>query len=356
MAEYIKKILLIKLRHHGDVLLTTPLMEALNHFFPNIKIDFLIYEECYPLLKNHPLLNEVLFVNRGWRKLNLFKRFYHEISLIKKIHKAKYDAVFNLTEGDRGAIYAFFSKAKLKLGVDPQGKGLKGKSNIYTHLVKPHGLMKHTVEMQLDFLRKLNLFPPYEKRELKLVYGNEEYQKAKTLIKGNTILIHPVSRWMFKALPIDTVRKVLEKLLNRGYHVILTGSQDKEEVDYNTQLIKGLESFEIVNLTGKVSILELAALIDLSQAVITVDSLPMHIAAAYKKPLVAAFGPTSPVRWAPWRNPYAKVVFKGLPCQPCYRAGCEDSKTSDCLMTVTAEELLGSFEEVIHHSSKSCPR
>ncbi len=346
MIQRINKILLIKLRHHGDVLLTTPLFEALTHFYPDIKIDFLIYEECYPIIKNHPLLNQAFFVNRKWRKANFFKRCLYELKLIQKIRREKYDAVFNLTEGDRGAIYAFLSQAKIRVGVDPLGQGLVGKAKFYTHLVRPQGLMKHTVEMQLDFLRKLNLSPPYEKREVKLIYGPSDLQKAKNFIRKKTVLIHPVSRWMFKALPIETLKKVMIELIHRNYSLILTGSSDQQEIEYNHQLIQGFDSSQILNLTGQLSILELAALIDQSDVIIAVDSFPMHIAAAYKKPLIALFGPTSPIRWAPWRNPYAKIVVKGLPCQPCYRAGCEDSKISDCLITLRSEEILKSFDEL----------
>lgn len=342
----VNKILLIKLRHHGDVLLVTPLIEACRFFFPLAKIDVLVYEECLTLLKYHKQVNELLSVNRAWKKENFFKRMKAEISLLKKIRQNSYDLIFNLTEGDRGALYTAFSKAACKVGIDPENKGLLGKKFLFTHLVNPNVGFKHAVEMNLDFLRKINLFPPQDKREASLIYTSQDHEHIKQYYKEKTVLIHPVSRWMFKAVLPKTIKEVLVRLLQEGYKVIITGSNDPEEIKYNQEVLKGIDSSFVTDLSGKLTILELAALIDLCDAIITVDSLPMHIAAIYKKPQVAIFGPTSWVKWAPWRNPYAKIVTLGLPCQPCYKAGCQNSKKSDCLVTLPAKAILDAFFSV----------
>jgi heptosyltransferase-3 len=343
----VKKILLIKFRHHGDVLLSTPLIAACRQQFPKAKIDFLIYEESAPLLKYHPDISQLLFVQRSWRKLKLITRLKNEWDLIQKMRSNEYDLVLNLTEGDRGAIYTFLTQATYRVGVDPKGKGLFFKKYFFTHLVNFDGLMKHTVEMQLDFLRVLNIQPSYASRELKLIYQNTDIKKVEKFYREKTVVIHPVSRWMFKAIPQTTVTYLIEELIKTGVHVILTGSSDPIELQFNSQIAQAFDASFLTDLSGKLSLLELAALIDISDMVISCDSLPMHMAACYKKPLVAVFGPTSSIRWAPWRNPNAKVVEMGLSCQPCYQAGCQNKHQSDCLIFLPKEKILNEVKQFI---------
>jgi heptosyltransferase-3 len=348
--ESVKKILLIKLRHHGDVLLTTPLIAGLRYFFKDAKIDCLIYEESTPILQHHPEINAIHIVSRTWRKKGIFHRFLQEKKLIQAIQNTQYQLVLNLTEGDRGAIYTYFSNAQYRIGLDPEGKGFFGKAKVYTHLVRHHGLFKHTVEMQLEFLRVLQLNPPYFIRELLLKYEKNHVEAIRQYVLPKTILVHPVSRWMFKAIPVDSVSYVIKQLQERGYHIILTASSDEKEVEYVNELMSMIDCGSLKNLTGQLSLLELAALIDQVDLVLTCDSLPMHMAAAFKKPQVALFGPTSSIKWAPWRNPYATVVEMKLPCQPCYKAGCQNTGISDCLVSLPKEIILKKVLSTIEKS------
>ena len=101
-----------------------------------------------------------------------------------------------------------------------------------------------------------------------------------------------------------------------------------------------VEGLDVVNLSGKVSLQQLAGLIDRSEFLICVDSLPFHMASALKKPVVAIFGPTSEVTWGPWRNERAEVVAMPFSCRPCYQDGCGGSKRSDCIESISVERVL----------------
>jgi heptosyltransferase-3 len=338
-----KKILLIKLRHHGDVLLITPLIEGLKFFDPEAVIDCLIYQESLPLLQHHRDVHQVLTVDRGWRKKSFFHRFKQELNLIRAIKNARYDMVFNLTEGDRGALYALLSCAKRRIGEDPCGTGFFGKRYCYTEMVSFQGVVKHQVEMHLDFLRKINLHPPSHVRKLSLYLTAADEKAAAQVITDKTVLIHPVSRWMFKAVPASTMSQVANQLIRQGYQVVLTGSLDSAEVDYNREVYQSCPPQRCINMTGQWSLGELSAGIKRAPFFIGVDSLPMHIAAVFKTPTVAIFGPTSSKRWGPWENPHAILVEKGLSCQPCYRKGCQNAGVSDCLETLGAEAILAAF-------------
>jgi heptosyltransferase-3 len=95
-----------------------------------------------------------------------------------------------------------------------------------------------------------------------------------------------------------------------------------------------------LNLAGKIDLQELMALVQLSDRLICVDSLPLHIASALQKPVVAIFGPTSEITWGPWKNAQARVVSQNYSCRPCYQDGCGGSKRSECLVTLSVEDVL----------------
>jgi len=98
-----------------------------------------------------------------------------------------------------------------------------------------------------------------------------------------------------------------------------------------------------VNLTGKTTITELAALMKRMKCLVTSDSAPMHVAAAMKTPFVALFGPTDPARHLPPSQACA-VVRKGLRCAPCYKPVCSDIR---CMREIEVEDVMRSIEKLL---------
>lgn len=133
------------------------------------------------------------------------------------------------------------------------------------------------------------------------------------------------------------------KLLERGKRVVVTSGPDEAEKEMAKEIGKG---FDVQVLAGEISLKELGALIGLSELLICVDSLPLHMASALKKEVVAIFGPTSDVTWGPWRNPKARVVAQNFSCRPCYQDGCGGSKYSDCLHTLPVAQVLRAVDSL----------
>jgi len=337
----IQKVLVAKLRHHGDVLLSSPVFSVLKERFPHLEIDAYIYSETLPMLEGHPAISSFLLYDKGWKKLPIWKRYLEEMKLLRAIRKKGYDLVINLTEGDRGAIAAKFSKAPFAIGFDPQGDGMKGKTSCYTHLVKHTPRPRHTVEKQLDALRCLGIFPTPSERDLTFNIPEEAYERVASLVPASYVAVHPVSRWMFKTLPIETMIAVCEYLQERGETIVLTASPDPFEMEMNRQIQEALP--RAIDLSGKISLKELGAVINKSNFLFTVDSVPLHIASALKKPVAVVFGPTCDQNWGPYRNPHACVITRDLSCRPCYQPGCGGSGRSDCLHTLTSEEIISNL-------------
>ena len=344
----IKKILVIKLRHHGDVLLTSPVFSSLRQALPNAQIDAYIYKDTLPMLEGHPAISNFLFYDRTEKKRSFFKRIANEIRFFMSLKKKGYDLVVNLTEGDRGAMAALLSKSTYRVGFDRGGKRVFGRKKVYTHTIKHCPNPRHTVEKNLDALRCIGIFPSLEQRDLFLHIPKDSFDKARLLTKAHAkyVVIHPVSRWRFKCLPKETIAKIAISLLERGHKVVFTAGHDPLEIAMVEDIVALCQHPNVINLAGKTELKDLCAIIAEAQRLVCVDSVPLHIASATKTPVIAIFGPTSERNWGPWMNPRAIVLAQDLPCRPCFRDGCAGSKMSDCLFTLTSQRIISSLDSL----------
>jgi len=350
--EHVKRALVIKLRHHGDVLLTSPVFSALKNVLePDAQIDAYIYQDTLPMLEGHPAISHFHTYDKKWKKLSYFRRLIQELKLLRKIRSCNYDLIINLTEGDSGAVVAKVSGASICVGVDPGKDGMRGKKKCFTHIVKNCPSPRHAVERNLDALRRIGIFPSVEEREVTLQIPKEEKEK---IAITDYVVVHPVSRWKFKCPPTTFTADLIAALHAQDEKIVLTSSPDPEEMAMCREIMGRVPHVPIIDMAGKTSLKGLAALIAKAKGLITVDSVPLHIASATKTPVVALFGPTSERNWGPWMHPQAKVVAADLPCRPCFLDGCGGSKKSDCLYVLRVKEVLEAFESV--QSLKSSPR
>jgi len=343
--EGVKKILVVKLRHLGDVLLATPVFSALKKTFPEAAIDAYVYKEAGPVLEGHPAIRKLWLLDREKRGI------FSEIKRLSLLRREGYDWVLSLTEGDRAAITALASGAKVRAGFSPKGFWQK---KIYTHPIKEASRERHTVEKGLDGVRCLGIFPPPEERELFFSVPEEARRWAGEAAQEGYVLIHPTSRWRYKCWPKSSVRALLVGLLAEGKKVVVTSGPALEERRWVEEALSGVPGF--LDLSGKTSIQELGALIEGARVVVCVDSFCLHLTSALKKRVVALFGPTSEKTWAPWNNPEAVVLTEPLPCRPCYQDGCGGSKYSDCLERLSVERVrLAIGESFPQNSSGALP-
>jgi heptosyltransferase III len=355
----VKRALVIKMRHHGDVLLTSPLFSNLKKAIPGAHIDAFIYKDTLPMLEGHPDIADFLLYDRDWKKLSLLKKVGKEIGLLKAIRAKGYDLVINLTEGDRGAISALVSGSSIRVGFEPKNSRMR---KIYTHIVKGCSQPRHTVEKQIDVLRKIGIFPTLEERDLFLHVPEVAQKQISNLLekeeirRGNYLLIHPVSRWRFKCLAPKQIAQLICTLHDRGEQIVISSGPDAQEMAMVQEILALTPDVPVVNCAGKLTLKELAALIQMSKALICVDSVPLHIASALKTPVVTMFGPTSEQNWGPWMHSKARVVAQKLSCRPCYQDGCAGSKMSDCLFTMPQNMILSALDEILDYSLKSSPK
>ncbi|MFI0348340.1 MAG: putative lipopolysaccharide heptosyltransferase III [Chthoniobacterales bacterium] len=303
-------ILLIKLRHHGDVLLTTPVARALKAHFSNSQIDFLVYKGTADLLKNNPDLCRAWPLDRqkkGWQK------FWHQLQLLWQLRSQKYDCVIHLSDQMQGAFFAKLLGAKKTIGIDyPKRRNFLWRF-CFTHLVPLfESNTRHTVEQNLMTLEPLGIKAKGEEAQCRLVISNRDKEAVKKILISSGItkpylLVHPASRWFFKCWEDDRFAQVIQYFADHDWPIVITSAPDPNEIKLVDSILKKITSYNILSLAGQLTLPELAAIIDDARLFLGVDSVPMHMAAALQKDVVALFGPSKVNEWRPWITRYRLI-------------------------------------------------
>jgi heptosyltransferase III len=344
----IKRVLVTKLRHHGDVLLTSPVFQVLKNHAPHLEIDALVYAETAPMLTLHPAIHTVFCIDRNWRSEGFWARLRHEWALFKAMKVRGYDLIVHLTDHPRGPWLKQFLGARYGIAPEMSEKSRFG-WNRFTHLY-PIANRRHTVERHLDALRRIGISPSTEERRLFIEPGTVAKESVRALLQNHGLLskgfvqYHPGSRWMFKTWPSEKVATLLNQLKRDGLAVVLTAAPEDRELKAISQIMS-LTNGNIVNFAGKLTLKELAALSAQAALFVGVDSAPMHIAAAVGTPIVAMFGPSSEVKWGPWMVEH-RVVTSSHSCRPCGIDGCGGGKISECLTTLPVEHVYEAIRDI----------
>jgi heptosyltransferase-3 len=142
------------------------------------------------------------------------------------------------------------------------------------------------------------------------------------------------------------VAELIRRLQAEGHNLVLTGAPTAEERKMSAEIQAQLAQ-PIPDLTGKLSLKELAALTQRARLFIGVDSAPMHIAAAVGTPVVVLFGPSGDLQWGPWGVPSRVVASQQHTCRPCGLDGCGGGKISDCLVSVSVDTVHQAVSELL---------
>lgn len=349
--DQVHRVLVIKLRHHGDVLLTSPVFSVLKRYAPHADIDALVYADTAPMLSLHPDISEVHVVDRSWKKQGVFTQISKEMHLFNLLRSARYDLIVHLTEQWRGAWMARLLGAQWSVGM-VRGSDKRWRDSFTHRYSHPRNALRHTVEYNLDALRRIGIYPTPEERRLSLVPGNEAESRVNARIRdlgveeGRFIHIHPASRWFFKCWPAEHMAALIGMLQAGGYQVVLTAAPSNDEKRMIDR-IQTLLHKPVISLAGGLTIKDMAALSAKARLFIGVDSAPMHIAAAVGTPVVALFGPSGEKQWGPWGVPHKVVTSQYHPCRPCGIDGCGGGKVSDCLTTLLPEAAFVAVQRLL---------
>jgi heptosyltransferase-3 len=346
--ESVKRVLVVKLRHHGDVLLSSPVFSVLKNHAPHAMIDALVYDDTAQMLAGHPAIRQVHVVGRDWRRRSTLSKLMHEWRLYAGLRAGRYDLLVHLTDHPRGAWLA--RALGLHAAVAPANRR-RGWKTSFSHRYPVAG-QRHQVELNLDALRRIGIQVGVNERALVMVPGPQADARASALLSEHQlstkgfIHLHPTSRWRFKCWPAPHVAEIVDALDARGLRVVLTSAPDAAERAFVADVLATARS-RPVDLSGQLTLKELAALTAHARLFIGVDSAPMHIAAAMRTPALALFGPSGETEWAPWNVPHRIVAANEFPCRPCGYDGCGGGKVSECLTMLPASRVLAAIDELL---------
>jgi len=320
------KILLLQLKRIGDLIMTTPAIGALRQNFPEAKITLVVSRECAELLPAISSADRTLVANRNLKDLGVFLTVARE----------KFDYCVDFTQNDRSALLAFLSGARKRVAAHKLKDNSGNRARVYNEFTKLRLKEMHMLDYNLALLEPLGI--GNASRALQLELPPSARTKSEQLlgtagIDNPFIIFHPGSaraekfwdprRW---AEVIDHVR------FNWRINCVLTGGgsalEQRHLSEIKARLQQSIDSLPpenssgrfnhpsrsisagtIVDLSGKTDLLTLAALIARARLLVTVDSAPMHLAAAKRRPQVVLFGPTNPFHWRPLES--SAVILQG---------------------------------------------
>lgn len=344
----LKRVLVVKLRHHGDVLLTSPVFTVLKSRYPFLEVDALVYRETADMLSLHPGLDQLHVIDRNWKKKGLSHLLAQEWALLQRLKARHYDLLIVLTEQWRAVMLKRLLGIPYAVSADYGRRQSPLWKSSFTHLY-PETRQRHKVEFHLDALRRLGLNPKPEEKRLSLTVAAEDREKVSALlaeagVTGPYMVLHPASRWFYKCWEPDKYAALIDRLMAQGHTLVLTGAPSTEEKELIKRILASAKH-RPVDLSGRLTLKQLAEVIDRATCFIGVDSVPMHMAAAMDTPLVALFGPSSQDIWRPWCQRY-EIVSTRPSCQPCFQHGCADSEFSECISRIEVEQVLRAVERV----------
>lgn len=363
----VRRVLVIKLRHHGDVLLSTPVFTALAAAAPGVEIDALVYRETLPLLEHNRDLAQVFTIDRNWKKSGVIAQARAEARLLATLRARRHDLVIHLTEHTRGAWLTRLLRPRWSVAPARRAAG-RFWARSFTHLYRGSAsavpgsslIWRHTVEHNLDALRRLGVCMPTSP-PLQLQPGPAALQAAQHTIAaagfaaGQFVLIQPTSRWFFKTWPVAQNATLIATLLQQGESILLSCAPDMREqamveaimAEVRAQLGAGSGDLQrLARTPADLALGQLAALIGQARLFVGIDSAPMHMAAAMGTPVVALFGPSSEKTWGPWQVRHEIVTHPDYPCRPCGQDGCGGGKVSDCLARLPVAPVLAAIARV----------
>ena len=324
------KILLVKLSALGDVVQTLPVLAALKR--AGHEVHWLVEEAAAQILEGHPLLDGLLVSRRRlwldrWRKDP--QRVWGEVALfVRSLRQEEYDLVLDLQGLLKSALLVALARARLKVGF---ANHREGSPWFYNFPLPPYDPEEHAVRRYLSALGPLGL--EVAEPEFVLPPLPEEVPQRWGLTKPYVVLI-PCARWLTKHWAKSHWQELAQALLRQGRQPVLVGA--KADLPYVEEIVSGVDG--ALSLCGRLNLLELASLLKGAERVISVDTGPMHLAAAVGARVIALFGPTAPWRTGPFGEGHV-VLRVSKPCSPCFRRRCPEP----CLEEIRPQEVLAAL-------------
>lgn len=310
-----RRVCVIKPSALGDVVQTLPLLPVLRERFPQATISWVINRELSDLVAGHPCLDRVIpFERRGgffsWRKL------------WNDLRSAKFDLVFDLQGLMRSGLMAKATGAPLRVGLQT---AREFSDRMVDFLLPDTGRDIPAHERYWRVANALGLGDRPRETLLPMTEAHRAWAREKLDgSRGPLLVLSPGARWITKKWPVEKFAVVASKAYRAfGYRPVIVGAPADAPLGEQLAALLGefLPASEVRNLVGQTSLLQLAAVLEAAQIVLTSDSGPMHMAAGVGSSVVGVFTCTSPILSGPPGDQHA-LVSTQVSCCASYRKRC----------------------------------
>ena len=351
-----RKILLIRLRLIGDVVLTTPAIRAIRRAEPDAHLAYLVEPHAAPVVMGNPHLDDVIVAPLS----SGLSRWRVDAALALRLRRARFDAVIDFHGGPRSSLLTWASGAARRIGYDVSGRGWMYSERVdrpRTH--RP----RHSVENQWDLLTQFmpRLAPPSVHTDpVEMPEDAAAHTRADERLRahgldphGPFVVMHVGAGNEFRRWPEQAFASVVQGLHAQEPDrrmILTTGAAQAPAAETVRRLaVAGGVPGQAVAVMCDLDLAELRSLVGRARLFVGGDSGPAHIASTTTVPMVVLFGPITPQVWGPWRSPAlaTETVDVGpLPCRPCHQRHCEPGDFR-CLRGLAPEAVLAAAHRAL---------
>ena len=337
MSDNPERILLIKPSSLGDIIHALPTLAAIRRTFPKARVSWLVKKEWAPILRRHPMLDDIIEVEFSAAQL---------LRLIAPLRARRFDVVVDLQGLLRTGVLSWFTGAPRRVGFSD---AREGSPCFYTERIGGPMREMHAVDRYLRLASALGA----KERQAEFVLPDlpEEEGRSQALFTqvgldgaSSVIGIAPSARWVSKRWAAESFAAVADRLQHEGLHrvVFIGATQEKGDIARVKQDMRT----EAADLTGLTTVGDLPAVMRRLRLLISNDSGPMHVAAAVGTPVVAVFGPTSPACTGPYGDGHT-VLTSPVDCRPCFRRQCHNPNTYECLTRISIQNVMQAAQRIL---------
>lgn len=326
----VKRILIRMPNWLGDVVMSLPAVRYIRRLFPHAWISCLIKENMAEIPRNSGDFDAVI----GYEHESGIRAIFQKAKMIRFLRRTFFDLAVLFTNSFESALWVHRAGIPLRVGYKADARGF-----LLTHALRRKPEPIHQIQEYLRLCRYLGKAEVTEAPQVRISSSDQrwagDFLRSISLFPDCLLVgfcpgaaYGPAKMWLAGRL-IELARRLAESYSAR--FLILGGKNDLEPC---STVADGIGP-DAIDLCGKTTIRELAALLSRCSLVVANDSGPLHLAAAIGIPTIGIFGPTDPQRSAPPAN--CTVISKSVQCSPCYRRECPTDLL--CMTSVSVEEV-----------------
>jgi ADP-heptose:LPS heptosyltransferase len=339
----VRRILVARFGAIGDILLTTPALRALASRFPGAEITYIVSIGLGELLRGHPAVTEIIEFDK-----RTDARPGPLLALGRRLRARHFDLYVNFQRGVKTVLFGLAAGAPRTLMYRRNGA------------IQPAtGLRQHAVENFLATLAPLGIDATSTGRHLDFHVDDDARRQVHTLLRAQgvrdgepLVLINPGATAPSRQWPVSHLVELLDELQARRPDIRVALIGGPADLPLTRDVLRRVKSgHSVLDLVAACGLKQTGALFEVAATVLTMDTGPMHIAAAVGTPIIALLGPTSPERTGPTPappdrpgvRPIVLVQRDGLDCVPCESRTCRRGDQA-CIAGMAHERVIAAVE------------